>query len=267
MTTEVTDIVTCPSGLVGEVRPIRIVDVKSLSSGRGKNRGRSGDRLSKFVSGLWVRTVDPGVYPESITREDGNVDWSNALLGDRSFLIYESRRITYGNDFYFDVVCPYCGERVRDVHIDLSSIKITGLSDEAKYSIFHNGIDNALFDAILPKSGRSVKVKLYRGYDQTNVSNAIKNNDDDSADTFSMLARLQYIEGCGDPTSRRNFVETMNVVDAEYLRDIWEYHDITIQDDVEIECECGTFFNRNIPIGGGFFSTKSTQKKTKNATS
>lgn len=255
--------VKCPSGLVGMVRPLRVVDIKMLSS----RAARKKDVTSRLMSNVWVETKDAGVYPEQIALTGGHVDWNQALLGDRAFMVYESRRLTHGDDFFFEINCGSCKNRVP-WKIDLRELEIDGLSDEAKALIKSKGINEALFGVTLPKSGKQIRFKLFRGSDQSIIQNVIRTSEDGEGEggVAGMLARMAYIEGCDTPTSRQAFVEAMHLADAEFLREQWEYHDIVVQDTVEIECQsCGAILEVFIPTDARFFSARSARPKTEKA--
>lgn len=258
--------VICPSGLKGLTRPLRVGDIKTMTSREAKKK----DITSRLISNLWISTVDPGVYPETIVKENGPVDWNQALLGDRAFMVFEARRLTHGNDFYFDVNCQSCKNRIS-WKIDLSELEVTGLSDEAKQKIEVEGINNALFDAILPKCGKRVKFKLFRGSDQSIVQKAMKEaqiSDDGEGGVAGLLARLPWIQDCETPSGRRKFVENLDLSDAEYLREQWEYHDIVVQDSLEIECQqCGAIHEIFIPTDSRFFSARSARPRKQKTSS
>lgn len=252
--------VRCPSGLVGMVRPLRVSDIKMLSS----REARKKDVTSRLMTNVWVETKDAGVYPEQIAMVGGHVDWNQALLGDRAFMVYESRRLTHGDDFFFDINCNVCKNRIG-WKIDLRELEVSPLSDEAKALIDQKGINNALFESTLPKCGKRVQFKLFRGSDQAIIQKAMASseNGDGEGGVAGLLARLVYIEGCDDHTSRRDFVENMHLADAEHLREQWEYHDIMVQDTVEIECQsCNAIIEVFIPTDARFFSARSARPKT-----
>lgn len=252
--------VRCPSGLVGMARSLRVADIKMLSSKQSKNK----DMTSRLISNVWLKTLDPGIYPEQIARVEGPVDWNQALLGDRAYMVYQARRLTHGDDFYFDVNCSFCRNRIS-CKVDLGEVEPDTLSKEAVEMIEREGINNALFETTLPKAKRSVKFKLFRGSDQAIVQKAMKESQetgDGEGGVSGLLARLVWIEGCNEPSSRRKFVENLELSDAEFLREQWEYHDINIQDTVEVECQsCGAILEVFIPTDARFFSTRSARPK------
>jgi len=251
--------VKCPSGITGLVRPITVRDINSLASKKAKRSNH--DIMGRFLSGVWTKTIDVGPYSglESVEIGKGISDWSNMLLGDRAFLIIESRRLTWGDDFFFVVGCRSCGKRI-EWKVDLSELEHSGLSQEASDIISNNGLDAAI-SRVLPKSNSNIEFRLLRGFHQKMVSEAMEKGEGDGQ-IAGLLCRLAKIDGIESPRARRKFVEDMHIVDVEYLRDEWEEADICIQDQIEIECpRCSFIHEVSLPIDERFFSAKSAKRR------
>ena len=252
--------VRCPSTLAGQVRPLTVGDLSNLT-GRGGKR-RSADVVGDLIRATWLETTEKGYYSEAHGVIVGSpiANWNNILLGDRAFLVYEVRRLTYGDDFYFAVPCRRCKRQI-EWHLDLKDLQVSGLSDAAASMLAETGLDGVL-RCTLPKSGAVVGFRLLRGQDGVTIQRAAQDGDGAMGEA-GLLARLAEIEGATSPGDRRKFVRHMHLLDLEYLREQWEVADISVQDSIEIECDsCGTIQEVTIPTDERFFSQKSTRPRT-----
>ncbi len=87
--------VACPSGLAGHVRKLRMGEFNVLSD---RTAVRNGEAYAKILSACWTDTTEMG----SAYRE---LDWENALQGDRIVALLAVRRRTHGDTLEFDVQC------------------------------------------------------------------------------------------------------------------------------------------------------------------
>lgn len=253
--------VRCPSTLAGRVRPLTVGDLSKLTGRAGKNRSK--DVIGDLIQATWLETTDAGHY--RLSEEAGIVvgqpiaNWGHILMGDRAFMIYEVRRLTYGDDFYFAIPCRRCRSQI-EWHLDLKDLEVTSLSNEAATMLAEAGL-NGVLRRTLPKAGKVVGFRLLRGTDQQVIQRAAQQGDGAMGEA-GLLARLAEIEGATSPGERRKFIRSMHLLDLDYLREQWEEADIAVQDSIEIECEsCGTIQEVTIPTDERFFSQKSTRPK------
>jgi hypothetical protein len=239
------------------VRPIAVGDLSAMSA----TSSRKKDSLAKLFGNIWKDTTDLGVYPEGDGLEIGKpiARWDRTFLGDRAFLVFESRRITWGNEFYFDVPCPDCRRKISWM-LDLDELEVYGFSDEMKEAIERDGLDAVLYRE-LPKSGRRVAFKPLLGNDQKRIESATSRGNGEVGEAI-ILSRLKEIEGASSPGERRKFVKRMHMMDLEFLREEWDEADIYVQDTIEIECQgCGSTPEVGIPVTERFFSARSARRK------
>lgn len=251
--------VVCPSGLKGVIRPLLVGDISSLSSPANR---KATDPLGLLFGSLWQKTLDPGVYAGEPWCEEGKgIDrWERVLVGDRAFLVFESRRATYGNDFYFTVHCRHCRAKF-DWHVDLDQLETTGLSDEAAEAVTLQSVTDAVFYRELPRGGDKVGLRLLTGVHQRIVEKA-RAEGEGAMSEAALLCRLADIPGATSPGDRRNFTRSMSLVDLDYLREQWEELDVCVQDTVEIECpSCDGEQELAIPTDERFFSPRSVKPK------
>jgi hypothetical protein len=232
-------------------------------TGRG-GKNRSKDVIGDLIQATWLETTEVGHYggdvQASVAVGSPIANWGNILMGDRAFMVYEVRRLTYGDDFYFTVPCRRCRSQI-EWHLDLKDLEVSELSEEAATALAEAGL-NGVLRRTLPKSGKVVGFRLLRGADQLTIQRAAQQGDGAMGEA-GILARLCEIEGATSPGDRRKFIRGMHLLDLEYLREQWEEADIAVQDSIEIECEsCGTIQEATIPTDERFFSQKSTRPKT-----
>jgi hypothetical protein len=247
--------VKCPSGLSGIMRPLTVGDISAASAMSGK---RNIDPLGKILRGVWTETKDAGPYAGSgFVVEGEKIDqWEKILVGDRNFLVYEARRITYGEDFYFTVPCHSCRKKI-DWKISLTDLETRGMSEEFQKAVATSGIVDAVVYMKLPLRETKVGIRLFTGNDQRNVE-SVANKGEGAMGEAAILSRLAYIEGAVSPGDRRSFVQNMHLADVEWLREQWEKMDVYTQEIIEIECpHCFSEHTIRIPVDDRFFSRKS----------
>jgi len=250
--------VTCPSGLRGLVRTLLVGDVSSLANQANK---KAKDPLGNLFRDVWERTIDPGIYgAEDFVKEGERIDkWERILLGDRTFLIFELRRLTYGDEFYFTIPCKACRNKIN-WKIDLKELEVSGLSEEALTKVQSEGI-KAEFKRTLPKSGKTVGLQLLDGLAQRQVE-AMQSMGQGAVSEAAVRVRLKTMEGATSPGERKKFVQNMSILDLEWLREQWTDLDIHVQETIEIECDsCGADQEILIPTDERFFSLKSARPK------
>ena len=71
-------VITCPSGLSGEIRGLKGKEGKLLAD---RAAARSGSTFEKILAGCWLATIDPGIYD---LPDNGAVDWSRVLVAELS---------------------------------------------------------------------------------------------------------------------------------------------------------------------------------------
>src|SRR5262245_59513947 len=97
--------ITCPSGLTGTLRGMRVREEKVLTD---KKLAWSGGQLDELLAACWEDTLDPGPYVF-----DGRMEWGKVLQGDRFYALLRLRALTYGPEYAFALVCsdPRCRKR------------------------------------------------------------------------------------------------------------------------------------------------------------
>lgn len=255
--------IVCPSGLSGTIRRLRIRELDILASNKQQKKGTS---ITSLMTSVWSDTTDLGVYqaPFCEFRKDSNdqpiIDWNRVLLGDRTFVLLQLRRLSLGKDFYFKTPCRVASCRRQIAwNVDLDDIKVTVPSDEALGQLAKGENE---FYRTLPFDETKVAFRLLNGADESSV--AKRPIDEDKQLSSSILLRLTHVEGSSQsPKARRTFVEDMDADDAEWLQEQWEEADVHIETRIEIECDhCHTIRRIELPFDADFFSKRSALKPT-----
>jgi len=80
------DVITCPSGLSGRIRGLKVREERILAD---RKLAKAGAQLDELLMSCWLETLDPGPYEEPL-------DWSKVLQGDRFFVLLMIRVLYYG---------------------------------------------------------------------------------------------------------------------------------------------------------------------------
>ena len=75
------DVITCPSGLSGRVRGMKVREERVLAD---RKLAKNGGQIDELLGSCWEETLDPGPYAFG---EGGKVDWGKVLQGDRFFAL------------------------------------------------------------------------------------------------------------------------------------------------------------------------------------
>jgi hypothetical protein len=84
------EVITCPSGLTGRVRGMKVREERILSEDR--KLAKAGGQVDELLSACWEETADAGPYDF----EDSKIDWGKVLQGDRFYALLQIRALTYG---------------------------------------------------------------------------------------------------------------------------------------------------------------------------
>jgi hypothetical protein len=225
---------------------------------------RAGTSLDQVFAQTWIETNELGPYkPPFVEFPVGSngpsVDWRKVFLGDRTHLMIELRRLVLKDEFSFDVTCaaPLCKRRIP-WSVNLSELDRKDMTDEVRAHLFERGNE---FVRTLPYCGRKVSFKLLTGADEKKIIEATK-NEPDRLLSSTMLVRLTGIEKARTPSERRDFVEDMDLEDAQYIQREWEAVDCGVDTDLTIECpHCGKLQRIELPFDADFFSERSCPTK------
>lgn len=247
-------IITCPSGLSGEIRGITGKNFELLTN---RQLQRSGLFVDKMLTACWLGTLDPGPYEVG---EDGKPDWQKILSGDRFYTIMQIRIAMYGPKYGFAAQCalPACRHPFEwDVDLE-SGLEVKALAKE-DLEAFRN--DNKI-EGVLP-DGRKFWFRLATGSDEVKIA---KLANQASAFIPAIVARLHGIEGV-QPGGLRRFFENEEISLAFAVLQEMDKHDCGIETGFEIECpKCGSIKEVQIPFDQGFLIPSKSRSATMETT-
>ncbi len=277
--------IECPSGLAIKVRGLTGKDARYLSDQQLMKKGVLTDHI---LSNCWEGTLSPGIYKAS---EEGKIDWSKVLVGDRVYALMQIRIAGKGGDTMYDfpAQCPFDGCRRKfEWTIDLEDLPVQPLSAELKEQ-FSNG----LFDlrcvvpgteqyelvsssssglvlakprrVIIPGSGTQATYRLQTGADEVALhlqtqkkkkNQAKRDGDEEQADNelIDMIAmRTKSVDGVAKE-GLADYLEAMSLDELARLLDRYDEQDCGVDTKVEIECvDCKGVYDVNLPFGTDFF--------------
>ncbi len=238
-------IITCPSGLSGEIRGITGKNFELLTN---RQLQRSGLFVDKMLAACWLSTLDPGPYEVG---EDGKLDWQKVLAGDRFYAVMQVRISMYGPKYTFPAQCSEA--KCRNPfgwEVDLENDLPVKLFAPADLEAFRNG--NRLEGDVpgsTPENPRKFRFRLATGSDEVKIAKLVTQS---AAFIPAIVARLYDIDGVPAGGLRRFFENEEISVAFDMLREM-DKHDCGIETGFEIECpKCGSIKEVQIPFDQGF---------------
>lgn len=246
------ELVTLPSGLSGQIRPLTVNEADVLAGATKKKRSAA---MAKVFASCWEETVDAGVYEEQF-------NWDQVLQGDRTFLLLAIRTATHGPEYIFKPQCPSPGCMRRfEWTINLQEqLEVRKLSEASK-ATFKAGNQ---FEAIVPSSGQKVTYRLPIGQDEKRAT-LMQQQGKQKMLTLSLRMRIDAIEGIEDQAIKK-FLGGMSLGDANDLLEQFDEHDCGVETNIEVECDtCGTEFDIELPFDRGFFFPSRSRQSARKA--
>ena len=236
------ELITCPSGLSGTLRGMKVREEKILVD---RKLAKSGGQLDELLGACWEDTVDPGPY----VFEGPRPDWGAVLQGDRFYALLRLRGLTYGPAYEFAVTCrePRCRARIG-WELDLRELPARILSEESR-TLFVAG---NRFPALLPDAGKKVFFKLMTGADERRLP-ALRKKAGDRMLAATLAYRLLEIEGVA-PKDKARFLDDLTLADARYLGEAFQDVDCGVETSIDVECQdCFAVQTVDLPFDSDFF--------------
>lgn len=249
--------ITCPSGLVGEIRGLKVGSEGKMLSDR--NLARSGATFDKILAGCWQQTLHAGIYE---LRSDGSLDWSKVLVADRFYALLQIRMHSFGDDYAFAVQCTSAACRAPfEWSLPLSQLPVVPLPEATRKAF----LEGNRFETKLPRDGRRVWFRLMTGADELRTHAALKARRDDVLVT-SLAMRVLEIDGVAE-RDKRTFIEDMEMADAAALLERFDAVDGGVDTSIDVECpDCLAIQEVQLPFVGSFFlPTPSKRTKARKA--
>lgn len=248
----------CPNGIV-EVRAMTLPVEKIMANARLVQSGQAMDKLY-----------------EQCVRIPGGMDPIELIDGDRTFLLYVIRGITFGNDYEFVAKCPTCDASFT-MHYDLNELvdNVTVASD--KYP-------SEPFSVLLPYLSEKwetdiyADVRLLRGYDikkmikdekmnkRSNMAMGVNNQVDDEGGVEQSL-RMSIVsfhtedEKMDGQHDMQKIISKFHTRDSGAVREFLRENAPGIDTSISIDCpECGTKYNTLLPLSDRFFRPNESRR-------
>ncbi len=228
-----------------KVKPLTQMAEKILATQRLAATNQSLDHLFKYFVQFPVQ-FDP----------------RDLLVGDRMFIFFYLRGITYGNLYEFMVQCPNAdcldktGNRTKFTH----TYDLNRLASTIRYPNLALGQEP--FRVVLPHLSRVtnrevyVGVRFLRGFDTFTSKDRLRKNPDEFNNAVADMI-MKSVVHVMDSTDRFKIDQFMNRIhDADYtaIKEFLNEYTPGINATAKIECpKCGTEFNIELPITDSFF--------------
>jgi len=236
------DIVSCPSGLTGRIRGMKVREERVLAD---RKMAKSGGQVDELLSACWEEMHEAGPYAFA----DDKVDWGRVLQGDRFYALLQVRVLTYGPEYVFAVPCQNAACRARiDWELDLTQLPVRALSDTSRAAFMAGN----RFETMLPDAGKHVRFKLLTGEDERRLPQ-LQRAAPEKLLSSVLAYRVLDVDGV-DARDKRRFLEDLSLRDADFLVDEFDAVDCGVDTTLEVECpECFLRQEVELPFDRGFF--------------
>ena len=235
--------VTCPSGLQGRVRGMKVKDEQLFANRKLLQSGRV---ISELLKSCWLETIDPGPY----NFEDQPV-WDTVLAADRTYLLIKIRIASYGTDYEFRVTCNNCRKLYGwaiDLEKDMDIIPVSDI-----------GVQSVKSGEPLPvqlMDGSNAQCRLLTGEDEAFLS-ALGVKDENKLLSYHMARRIVQIGKWDRFPDIVAAVEDMEAAVGDRLWDELDALEGGVETTFDVECgSCGNVQQVMLPFEAGFFSSR-----------
>lgn len=251
-------IITCPSGLVFEVRRWKLKDMEAMA--RDAQSGTLDEEaIANIVKAAWKRTIDRGPY-RFIEPGEVGFDWKRLFKADIMWALYRLRAESFpanpergwtGEHYTFDSECGAHPVPVKSPQvIRLCDLRMRPLPDSSRVLM----LEGQPFKTKTP-DGREISFRAPTLEVDAELRTHLKRmkRKADPSDFFG--AQTTRIEGEGtDIASRIRFFAEMDLVDFIPVRDAMSRAACHVISVVNAVCtECGRNREVSLPLAPGFF--------------
>lgn len=221
-----------PSGLVGDVRKIKGVEIANIAES-ADGGGPADGGFSSLLSGCWVETLDAGPY-SFVAPGTTKPDWSRILKGDLLVGIVHLRQIslTDGDEFDFDAHCEECRKKIPWT-VKLSELPMKTLP-EASAEKVKAGVS---FETIV--AGRTLKYQLQTLAQEEPVLKLMKQMSRKRATIVDiLLGQTTFVEGVKpDLRARWSFLSQLSMGELFDLQSEMAANDCGLDTSINVQCQ------------------------------
>lgn len=161
------------------------------------------------VLGVCLKRIGT-LTPQKVGKSKWEQIITNMYMGDRDFIMFKLREITYGNDLDLDLQCPHCQSKFRHIVELATDIEIQMPQGEPDRIAFElpRGIKNK--DGVVVTDGY---LKLPTGFDQEQMDSLLRKNPGQANTT--LLTRA--VKELGDIELSSMVIRNLNKRDRDFL--------------------------------------------------
>jgi len=219
-------------GLV-KIQPMSLVDEENLSN---QSYIKNGTVFTKLLENCVL----------------SNFDVRKFAPYDVYYLIYALRRITYGDDYEFDIPCPECGKKHR-YSLDVSKVDFGEIDKNSTLKPIAENIK-------LPVSKYTVSIRYSQVGDEEEVYrlSKIPQNEDKGDTVLNYAARtIEILDDEGEPLLPKDYPDFYEALPGkdrvEISKHFKEIDELEIPSVSTVCPKCGNEFKFQIPFNKEFF--------------
>lgn len=189
--------------------------------------------------------------------ENKSIDTQELLSGDRSYLLYSLRCMSYGAAYDYEIKCPNCNHRIKDTY-NLNNVKVKSVEDDQIEP----------FSFTLPISKKNIKFRFMRGKDELklvqnreyrlNTFNADQ-VDNTLFERFSLV--VEEYDSIVDKLKIDRELKGLIAGDAAALREKMVEVEPGVETIAQVVCpSCGEDSSVDVPLSTSFFTLSKTKK-------
>ena len=203
---------------------------------------------------------DPAEVIDRIVEEcllTKSLPFEEFLVGDKNYMLFFLRRISYGEKYNVQIQCPKCNTPAN------CTLRIP---QELRIRVLEEGVDQEPYKVELPGCKKTIEVKLLRVGDERAINKAAKNQrvklTGESGDPKYALRLARHVVSIGGEKvnflKAIEFVNDMLALDSTAIWNTVDEHDCGIDFMHDFSCnQCGGASEILIPMSSEFFRPKS----------
>lgn len=246
-------VITCPSGLSGEIRGLKLKEANLLANRKAM---RSGQAYNRVLSQCWLTTTDPGPYEAP---NGSGLNWAKCLIADRFYALLRIREETYGTDYWFKVKCEECSQLI-EWELRLRDLPVKPIPADS-LDVFKAGNDFTLELTGGDGKAYTVHFGLQTGEGEVRAARLMEKNQTQLI-VAALASRVREVEGV-DSRDLVKFLEDLDMAELMAVREHFDEVDGGVETGIEVVCNaCANEQELELPLGADFFVPKKRKRKS-----
>ena len=174
-----------------------------------------------------------------------NGDGMPLTAADRIAMLLFLRRVSVGDTYKFEKVCPHCDRLNNNRQLRLDKLDIKKMKFPAKRRV----------QVTLPRSGKEAVLRVLTASGEEAISKLSGTQKDSRS--LAIIARLERLGG--NPVTANDVLAVKNLptTDRQYLGRVYNAIEGAVDTDIEVEClGCKREFTFPLDLGQIFFSNQ-----------